>query len=164
MVPRKSKGIESARSCLHEFKVDLPEHLKVTDINLKDANGSDIGRPRSYKKAHIWGAEYNTAALPSEEQLISDLTTLSEAQRIIYNNIGSKVQADQELSETITKEAMSCRNLIFFGPPGTGKSYRAKELVGGSNCIRTLFHPEYTYGDFVGTYRPVVGSNPREKV
>ena len=48
-------------------------------------------------------------------------------------------------------------NKIFFGSPGTGKSYTAKRLTQGSQTISTLFHPEYSYSDFVGSYRPVVG-------
>jgi hypothetical protein len=54
------------------------------------------------------------------------------------------------------------RNLIYFGPPGTGKSHRANVEIenSGADSIKTLFHPDYNYGDFFGTYRPVVGCNP----
>ena len=48
-------------------------------------------------------------------------------------------------------------NVIYFGPPGTGKSYRAKKSTEGSKVTTTLFHPEYSYSDFVGSYRPVIG-------
>jgi hypothetical protein len=60
-----------------------------------------------------------------------------------------------------TKSTGIGRNIIFFGPPGTGKSYAANEMAGGSpEPFRVLFHPEYTYSDFLGVYRPVVGSDP----
>lgn len=55
------------------------------------------------------------------------------------------------------------RNVIFFGPPGTGKSFKLREIVKGyldaqdDNILRVTFHPEYSYFDFVGSYRPVVG-------
>jgi hypothetical protein len=50
-------------------------------------------------------------------------------------------------------------NTIFFGPPGTGKSTRVKTRIAGSkHVLRTQFHPEFTHADFVGSYRPVVGS------
>ena len=51
-------------------------------------------------------------------------------------------------------------NRIIFGAPGTGKSHLLKEqqkdLVGDTNNFeRVTFHPDYTYANFVGTYKPV---------
>jgi len=54
------------------------------------------------------------------------------------------------------------RNRIVFGAPGTGKSYTinkdCKVLIGENNETdyeRVTFHPDYTYANFVGTYKPV---------
>jgi hypothetical protein len=54
------------------------------------------------------------------------------------------------------------RNLILFGPPGTGKTWRIREKIQAmavpeENCIRVTFHPESSYYDFVGSHRPAVG-------
>ncbi|NQO84617.1 AAA domain-containing protein [Streptococcus suis] len=51
-------------------------------------------------------------------------------------------------------------NRIFFGAPGTGKSYelekqRKKLLVKGGEYERVTFYPDYSYSQFVGTYKPV---------
>ena len=51
-------------------------------------------------------------------------------------------------------------NRIFFGAPGTGKSFKLEEerknLLGESkNYERVTFHPSYSYANFVGTYKPV---------
>jgi 5-methylcytosine-specific restriction protein B len=51
---------------------------------------------------------------------------------------------------------------ILFGSPGTGKSHRVdKDIIPNdlgikdeNNIIKTVFHPEYTYGDFVGKLVP----------
>lgn len=48
-------------------------------------------------------------------------------------------------------------NLIYMGPPGTGKSFLVEELTREQPSLRTTFHPEYTYADFIGSYQPVVG-------
>lgn len=54
------------------------------------------------------------------------------------------------------------RQRIFFGAPGTGKSYslneEAKSLVSNRNehIERVTFHPDYTYANFVGSYKPVM--------
>jgi hypothetical protein len=49
-------------------------------------------------------------------------------------------------------------NVIFFGPPGTGKSSEVKKRVGAATMLRTQFHPEYSHADLMGSYRPVVGA------
>lgn len=52
------------------------------------------------------------------------------------------------------------RNRIYFGAPGTGKSFtlnREKDLLlaDGGEYERVTFHPDYSYANFVGTYKPV---------
>lgn len=59
---------------------------------------------------------------------------------------------------------------ILFGSPGTGKSYRIdNEIIpvdlqidiatNPENIIKTVFHPEYTYGDFIGKLMPLTNSD-----
>lgn len=55
------------------------------------------------------------------------------------------------------------RNRILFGAPGTGKSFtlnkEAKELLAdGGHEERVTFHPDYSYANFVGAYKPVMVS------
>ena len=52
-------------------------------------------------------------------------------------------------------------NLIVFGAPGTGKSHdlnlKAKaNFPNPGQITRVTFHPEYTYAQFVGSYKPFV--------
>jgi 5-methylcytosine-specific restriction endonuclease McrBC GTP-binding regulatory subunit McrB len=62
---------------------------------------------------------------------------------------------------------------ILFGSPGTGKSHSIdyeiipnilgiKKEENPENVIKTVFHPEYTYGDFMGKLMPL--TNKDEKV
>lgn len=51
---------------------------------------------------------------------------------------------------------------IIFGPPGTGKSFSVDAIansLGIDGCpdrrIQTVFHPEYTYGDFIAKLMPI---------
>jgi hypothetical protein len=60
--------------------------------------------------------------------------------------------------------AMNPEQIIFFGAPGTGKSFEIKEKIKtahkngediAEHCVRVTFHPDYDYSDFVGALRPV---------
>ena len=58
---------------------------------------------------------------------------------------------------------------ILFGSPGTGKSYRIDreivpkdlEITSPENVMKTVFHPEYTYGDFIGKLMPLTTSDSK---
>lgn len=49
--------------------------------------------------------------------------------------------------------------LILFGSPGTGKSHLiehgVKGMLNAPAVVKTVFHPEYTYGDFMGKLLPL---------
>ena len=52
------------------------------------------------------------------------------------------------------------RNKIFFGAPGTGKSFQLNKdrktlICYDDDYERVTFHPDYSYAQFVGTYKPV---------
>lgn len=66
-------------------------------------------------------------------------------------------------------ESPFSRNRILFGAPGTGKSFTINrdrmELLGEDNegdYERVTFHPDYSYANFVGTYKPVMVDNSAE--
>lgn len=51
---------------------------------------------------------------------------------------------------------------IFYGCPGSGKSYKVKEItdkIKPEYVFRTTFHPDYDYASFVGCYKPVSSSD-----
>lgn len=60
----------------------------------------------------------------------------------------------------------TCRQIIFYGAPGTGKSHKIKaqlEGVSKENIFRTTFHPDSDYSTFVGAYKPTM-EKPRDKI
>lgn len=56
-------------------------------------------------------------------------------------------------------------NRIVFGAPGTGKSYKLKfdKKNFGDRYERVTFHPNYSYSQFVGTYKPVPTTHEDDK-
>jgi hypothetical protein len=58
-----------------------------------------------------------------------------------------------------TRSDGSGDNWIYYGAPGTGKSYKVDRLLKStpSEFIkRVTFHPEYDYASFVGGYKPAM--------
>ena len=49
---------------------------------------------------------------------------------------------------------------IYYGAPGTGKSYEIKRQTEGKRVIRTTFHPDSDYSTFVGAYKPTAVEVP----
>ncbi len=53
---------------------------------------------------------------------------------------------------------------IFYGAPGTGKSYKVKEETKEwekkGRVVRTTFHPDSDYSTFVGAYKPTMEKLP----
>lgn len=93
-------------------------------------------------------------------------------------------QLEKNTKEEVLEEQgdnILARNRIIFGAPGTGKSHQANldanELLLGkpkkenklddadkkikaARMERVTFHPEYSYFDFVGSYKPVMRNVP----
>lgn len=70
------------------------------------------------------------------------------------------------LKKSKVKMIKSPLQIIKFGPPGTGKSHSVIETIKSHSCqektsrndaniITTVFHPDYSYGDFTAKLMPV---------
>jgi hypothetical protein len=115
----------------------------------------------------------------------NEMTNFPQPQKtlqILYQNNNSnswnyintwykKIKNMQRLQEHVNL-LKSCKNLIFTGAPGTGKTYLAKqiakqmigvttdeELEQSEQCAFVQFHPSYDYTDFVEGLRPTKPDN-----
>lgn len=63
---------------------------------------------------------------------------------------------DGDTSDSIDATFDKPHNRIIFGAPGTGKSYKLNQekKIFGNDFERVTFHPNYSYSQFVGTYKP----------
>jgi 5-methylcytosine-specific restriction protein B len=57
-------------------------------------------------------------------------------------------------SPAIESDTKLGENIIFYGAPGTGKSYKVDKHCSEANSVRTVFHPDTQYSDFVGCLKP----------
>lgn len=52
------------------------------------------------------------------------------------------------------------KQIIYYGAPGTGKSFAIESATEGEDVIRTTFHPDSDYSTFVGAYKPTTKEVP----
>lgn len=74
---------------------------------------------------------------------------------------------DQNENET-TKGIIPSANFLLYGVPGCGKSFKVADeyeskITTEQNKVRVVFHPDYTYSDFVGQLMPVLKKEPNEQ-
>lgn len=89
------------------------------------------------------------------KDLLSNISTSENCPEILEEDI-----MKNEKSSSIVFSLHLPRNRIIFGAPGTGKSHlleqQREEYFGdGDHYERVTFHPNYTYSQFVGAYKPV---------
>mgnify|MGYP004513642833 CR=1 FL=1 len=72
----------------------------------------------------------------------------------LWKYFGENPASVKLLNSTISTKTKSPLQKIYFGTPGSGKSYRVKEATAGQTVFRTTFHPDSDYSTFVGSYKP----------
>lgn len=77
-----------------------------------------------------------------------------------FHGISASIIQDNKLeyNNTRIKRITGGENILLYGVPGAGKSYKiATEYCNNEDrMVRVVFHPDYTYSDFVGQILPVV--------
>ena len=70
--------------------------------------------------------------------------------------------ANKDKIEKPLNELKNCEKSfqqIFYGAPGTGKSFKIKRDTKNQSKIRTTFHPDSDYSTFVGCYKPTMNED-----
>lgn len=86
----------------------------------------------------------------------------------LHYGISDILQSDEELNNEIVNNAISeddrlttgC-NVLLYGVPGSGKSWTIEHeyCKKDSKVERLVFHPDYTYSDFIGQILPNVAED-----
>jgi hypothetical protein len=95
---------------------------------------------------------------PEEDDLIQiDKTTFT---LLLKRMLGSEMPGENEETETRDQgpRITGGENILLYGVPGVGKSYTIQHNYcdDPDRMERVVFHPDYTYSDFVGQILPKV--------
>ena len=88
----------------------------------------------------------------------ANLSNLNNGFFYLSNDI-TLVKADEVITDSENDDgAVLGANVLLYGVPGAGKSYTVEQeyTKGSANVERVVFHPDYTYSDFVGQILPKV--------
>lgn len=94
----------------------------------------------------------------------NNLTALIKVINAYYSDCLEIVKKDDgyymDIKNKFSKGSIPSTNVLLYGVPGCGKSYYVEQnyenKVNDRLTIRIVFHPDYTYSDFVGQIMPVL--------
>lgn len=107
------------------------------------------------------GALYNDLPQDIQETISLDDKTYWEISEEQYKKILSLMVGSVGLLPDVPKGKIAHKSeqKIFYGTPGSGKSFKVKkdydEKYPKEQVVRTTFHPDTDYASFVGGYKPV---------
>ena len=97
----------------------------------------------------------------SDNTVSFNLTFLSPDSIQVYN--GAVLLTDA-LSKDVSNRHKALLNeplqIIYYGAPGTGKSFEIDRMTAKYGSLRTTFHPDSDYASFVGAYKPTMEDVP----
>jgi hypothetical protein len=141
--------------------------IPATGSEIRTALKSFLGLDDAQASQLFPKLEETVFPLFDSEDPIPNLNISPEMDQTFFTRSRSSLDTSAPVVKASVSQSVGAeKNIIFYGPPGTGKSRLANETAKaiGAHTFRVLFHPEFTYGDFVGSYRPVVGYEPKLKI
>lgn len=124
----------------------------ISDINISKGVVEKIKNSTNYEEVNSKNSGSLSASLNYYEKFLKERESQSSTQSSDESN-----KNDYDLT-TNRKHIDKPHQRIFFGAPGTGKSYllneEAKKDFEKECCERVTFHPNYMYGNFVGAFKP----------
>ncbi|MEB6666333.1 AAA family ATPase [Acinetobacter vivianii] len=111
------------------------------------SNGKTLDRHDAYDSSLLGATQVVVA---SSDKLVPLITSFSKSQKL-QDALTTAINC---YTDTTTSSA---ENIIYYGAPGTGKSFAIDKKINSNNSVRTVFHPETQYSDFVGCIKPSMG-------
>ncbi|ANE35398.1 McrBC 5-methylcytosine restriction system, component McrB [Campylobacter iguaniorum] len=103
---------------------------------------------------------YKLQIIPQTDNRYDVLNNLIDAEKhlLIFSDDNADTQNSDEPEIDENTRLDGAKNIILYGVPGSGKSYTLqRDYCDSSSVVENIvFHPDYTYSDFVGQIMPQV--------
>ena len=172
--PNSKYGEEGHRVDVKSFRFATPVPKKDVFQDLYDCQPDKYGRfniKGNVKEGYLAKANEATAQIILAKALEIDRSPeQKKSVERIQEAIGMEALSASTRKDKNESESRQCLPFqkIFFGAPGTGKSWRINNAlfkvdgkesglkdIPGDRKFRTTFHPDYDYAQFVGAYKPM---------
>ncbi|MFD3248418.1 McrB family protein [Rahnella aquatilis] len=117
----------------------------------KQISGKTLNRPDAVKSALLSATGVIVANADRLPTIIDAFANSFALREYFKNSVLKYKNFSLEVKNTSIDPGI---NKIYYGAPGTGKSYSVNNKVGDNDIVRTVFHPDTQYSDFVGSLKP----------
>jgi hypothetical protein len=112
-------------------------------------------------KGHLENMGWSVPSLaePFQRDFYEQLNSydFSKVLGLSFDQFKEWLEGDNVVKTISSVTSVDAKNKIYFGAPGTGKSYNVDKIVkeiDNKYWERITFHPEFDYASFVGSYKP----------
>ncbi len=123
-----SETIRALRENAARISAQLNNRSFLSDENINLGNDiTDLGK--KYQKGTIFYKKYSKQNIPSEEILQDDLKNMLDIYQEYYDKVykGNSTPSPEPSSAVV--EVKMTKQKIFFGAPGTGKSFKVNSIL-----------------------------------
>lgn len=117
-----------------------------------------------YPGLAISGKSVSTSSNLNSPSISAFVDRMKVSAELSSVRVGDKER--KRMKAKVNAKVNAPRNYIFFGAPGTGKSFELNKLAEScfseGNIKRVTFYPDYTYSQFVGCYKPIKANEVRD--
>ncbi len=150
------------------YKVDVEQFHFVTSVEKESVKNALLeSQPKYHAPLNVNGGVNQGYLFPANEAMVDIILRkaleidqspqqaeiVKKIQETLNIDLSKKGEDEPAQREDEMKKSDSIQK-IFFGAPGTGKSFKVNEIVKNQQVFRTTFHPDYDYAQFVGAYKP----------
>ena len=127
---------------------------------LKSLLSDEMNPYLQYSGGSVTAATDISERLEEYQKRVDTLLQLSATKVIGLEDLQSQNTGIQ-LTDLEERRVSSGSNVLLYGVPGSGKSWTIEHeyCKKGTNVERLVFHPDYTYSDFIGQILPNVGED-----
>jgi hypothetical protein len=189
---KSSASADVAEVDISNLKEKFADWLILNNQSKKNYFSSAFGANRTRllenltKYEEVYKEEFNTTVFSSSQNKLNEL--ISELENNLYLDSGKFFSFSEKQSTHMPRAILGKNNYlkflkelliedkkkhsrspkvpsinkIYFGAPGTGKSYQITQDLLDVDLIfqkRVTFHPEYDNASFVGGYKPITDIN-----